>query len=496
VIIDGRQAAPGDLYVAVRGERFDGHGFCAQAVAAGATGVLIEKDAPVPATGDGTPIDAFVIAVPASAGVDGGRAALGAIARWHRRRWGAHPDAGPVIGVTGSAGKTTTKELIAAALSSLGRVHATRGSLNNETGVPLTLLGLQRYHDAAVIEMGMRGLGQIEYLARMAEPDVGVVVNAGIAHVGVVGSADDIARGKAELFACLGSEGTAVYPAGDARLESYAAGAARSSSFGVEAENPAADVTLVSYQLATRKGAADAAGADSVAGANLVIAAQGKKQGVFLRLVGVHNAINATCAVAAALAAGVDLEQAVIGLARARPADMRGEIIDIAGRRVLIDCYNANPASMSAALATLADLCASTQSAGVAVLGDMLELGDSAAGAHRDAGALASRLGIAVIALGELGAHMVEGAGGQRAADPPRATRAADPQRATRAADIESAARAALGRTRPGDWILIKASRGMRLERVVAAMRATAVPAAEPTIEPAAAPRPTRTEGP
>ncbi|HUH04920.1 MAG TPA: UDP-N-acetylmuramoyl-L-alanyl-D-glutamate--2,6-diaminopimelate ligase, partial [Kofleriaceae bacterium] len=183
VVIDGRAAATGDLYVAIRGERFDGHAFAAQAAAAGATGVVVEAGADAPA-------GVSVLRVADT------RVALGRIARIASRRWTRDAPDKRLIGVTGSTGKTTTKGLIAAALAPAGRVHATPGSLNNETGVPLTLLGLRPFHDYAVIEMGMRGLGQIAYLVDIAEPHVGVVVNAGSAHVGVVGSVEDIARGK------------------------------------------------------------------------------------------------------------------------------------------------------------------------------------------------------------------------------------------------------------------------------------------------------------
>jgi len=418
VIIDGRDAAPGDLYVAIRGERFDGHDFCGQAVAAGATGVLVEPGRGVP--------DAVVIERPDT------RVALGEIARDVRRRWGK-----PVIGVTGSTGKTTTKELLAAALASSGVPLATRGSLNNETGVPLTLLRLRRHFDFAVVEMGMRGLGQIRYLCDLAEPDVGVVVNAGVAHVGVVGGVDEIARGKAEIFERLPAHGCAVYPVDDARLAERARAAPRRITFGQRED---ADVRLVRYRAA------------GVAGADIELAAFGDARALRLPLVGRHNAVNAACALAAALAAGVELDAAIRGLANARPPRLRSELAVIAERHLLIDCYNANPTSTAAALDTLAELRGDGRA--VAVLGDMLELGDEAPAAHREAGRRAAAAGIHVIALGEHAPELLAGAGelGEAAGDP------------------DAAARAALALTAAGDWILVKASRGMRLERVVEAL--------------------------
>ena len=226
LVIDGRTAAPGDLYVAIRGASLDGHDFLAQAVAAGATGVVVAEDR----VGSGVPDlgDATVVAARDP------RELFGAVARFHRRRWGKK-----IVAVTGSTGKTTTKDLTAAALSPAGRVHRSAGSLNNETGVPLTLFGLRAHHDLAVVEMGMRGLGQIAELCAIAEPDVGVVVNAGVAHVGVVGSVEAIARGKGEIFKRLPPDGCAVLPAGDPRLAREAESAPRAASPSARSPAPA-----------------------------------------------------------------------------------------------------------------------------------------------------------------------------------------------------------------------------------------------------------------
>jgi murE/murF fusion protein len=426
VIIDGRIAAPGDLYVAIRGESFDGHDFCAQACAGGAAGLVVAAGrAPGGASAGVWRIE-----------VADTRVALGEIARAVRRRWGK-----PVIGVTGSTGKTTTKDLIAAALSAAGCPLASQASLNNETGVPLTLLRLRGHHDWAVVEMGMRALGEIEYLSGWAEPDVGVVVNAGVAHVGVVGSVESIARGKAEIFARLPAHGAAILPAGDPRLAEHAAAAPRRITFGDAAD---ADVRLLDYR------------AHGAAGSELHLGCAGREHRLVWRMVGRHSGLNAVCAVAACLAVGVPIETALAGLAGARPPRLRSQIAEIAGRHVLIDCYNANPASMTAALATLADLRGARTA--VAVLGDMLELGDDAEAAHREAGRQAGALGLVVVVLGDMRNAVVAGA------------REGGATKATAAADPEAAARAALAMTGAGDWILVKASRGMRLERVVDAL--------------------------
>ncbi|HTE52983.1 MAG TPA: UDP-N-acetylmuramoyl-L-alanyl-D-glutamate--2,6-diaminopimelate ligase [Kofleriaceae bacterium] len=434
VHFDGRRAAPGDLYVAIRGETHDGHDFCAQAVAAGATGLLVEE-------AQAGRVRAAVGDAPAIVAATDTRVALGAVARFHRRRWG-----GKLIGVTGSAGKTTTKDLTAAALGATMRVHASAASLNNETGVPLALLGLRRFHGAAVIEMGMRGLGQIAYLAGIAEPDVGVVVNAGVAHVGVVGSVEAIARGKGEIFAGLPPDGCAVLPSDDARLAAHAAAAPRRITFGERG----ADVELAGYRPVPAANGQPPA-------SEIELRAGGARVTARLALVGHHVALDAACAVAAAMAIGVAPEVAARGLAAARPPHLRGELAAVAGRNLYIDCYNANPASTAAALATLAELRGAGR--GLAVLGDMLELGDEGPAAHVEAGAQAARLGLAVIALGGERERI---AGGARAAGGAAWTEA----------DPAAAARRALAESGPGDWILIKGSRGMRLERVVAELQA------------------------
>lgn len=444
VVIDGRSAAPGDLYVAIEGERFDGHDFFRQAVENGASGVVAARGK--------APADLGTSAIE----VDDTTAALGALGRLARQRWAdARASAGrsaPLVGVTGSTGKTTTKSLMAAALGPLGSVLAPRGSLNNETGVPLSLLGLREYHAAAVIEMGMRGLGQIAYLVGLAEPTVSVVVNAGTAHLSELGTTDNIARAKSEIYAGIGERGgVAIAPASDERLLAPArASGARVITFGEADEDP--DVALLEYH-------------PTGGGADIVLAYHEQRVAGSLRMVGRHNGINAACAIAAALAAGVEFERAVAELPRAQPPEMRAEIRDVAGRKVMVDCYNANPQSMGAALATLTEVRGGHRA--IAVVGDMLELGDLADKAHREAGADAARRGVTVVGVGELGKLIVEGArdaGGD----------------AVVAEDPAQAAQLAFERTSLGDWLLVKASRGMRLERVVEAL-ARLTGAAAPT---------------
>jgi len=421
IVIDSRKAVTGSLYVAIKGETHDGHEFCAAAVETGAVAVMVEKlsDVTVPQIVVGDT-----------------RIGLGKIARHHRRAW-----PGKIVAITGSAGKTTTKELTRAALAASGPTLAAEGSLNNETGVPLTLLGLRLFHEYGVIEMGMRGAGQIEYLTKIAEPDVAVVVNAGTAHIELLGSTDAIAKAKGEIWLGLRDGGTIVRPIDDDRLGHLARThrpKARHVTFG-EAD---ADVTLIDYKPL------DAGGA-------LVLDVFGARHEITLHLVGRHAALDACAAIAAAHAAGASIADVLAGIGRARPPAMRGEVIELGGRKVIVDCYNANPASMAAAMRALAERAHGKQA--IAVVGDMLELGDHSPAAHRDVGTLARELGLGVIALGDQAGTVTAAFGdGGETADTPAL-----------------AAKRVLERTTPGDWILLKASRGMKLERVLDAIKET-----------------------
>ena len=435
-VIDSRAALPGALYVAVRGETHDGHRFCLDAVKAGATVVMVDREGKrwAPAAAPDLLAPELRSLPTAAIVVDDTRIALGKLARAHRRAW-----AQKLVAITGSAGKTTTKELTRCALAMTGTTHAAEGSLNNETGVPLTLLGLRLFHQFGVVEMGMRGAGQIEYLTKIAEPDIAVVVNAGTAHIELLGSTDAIAQAKAEIWLGLRPGGTVVLPAGDARLEYWAKQhqpTARHVTFG-EGD---ADVRLAEYRPTDAGGIAQ-------------LDVFGEKHELHLQLVGKHAALDACAALAAAHAAGASLSQALAGLARARPVSMRGEVIELGGRKVIVDCYNANPAAMAAALHSLAER--ARGGAAIAVLGDMLELGDHAERAHRDIGELAARLGIGVVALGDHAHHVVAAAGAQAELAPTH----------------RDAAERALARTESGGWILLKASRGMKLERVLDEMK-------------------------
>jgi UDP-N-acetylmuramyl pentapeptide synthase len=295
--------------------------------------------------------------------------------------------------------------------------------------------------------MGMRGLGQIDYLCQLAEPEIGVVVNAGVAHVGVVGSAEDIARGKSEIWSRLRPPGWAIFPHADSRLRALAI------EHGVPEERHA---TFGEGEGATVRIARVAA--RGTAGSDVEIRARGRSLRLRVPLVGRHNVENAACALAVAVALDVDLQAAARGIEHAAPPRQRSELTEIGGRHLLVDCYNANPTSMRAALDTLAELRGSHRA--VAVLGDMLELGASETDEHERVGRLAAKVGVdALVTLGDRARHVA------------RAASAAGLWQIVETNDPTQAARVVASWTEPGDWILVKASRAMRLERVIEAFR-------------------------
>jgi UDP-N-acetylmuramoyl-tripeptide--D-alanyl-D-alanine ligase len=428
VSIDSRTLKEGELFVAIRGDRFDGHDFVPDAVRRGAWGVLVERSA-LGARPDA--LGGVRNLIP----VDDTLRALQEMSLLHRRKFSL-----PVVGITGSNGKTTTKEMLAAILVRRGPVLKNEGNLNNHIGVPLTLFKLREQHRAAVIEMGMSGLGEIGLLARLAEPGVGVITNIGPAHLQFLGSTDTVAQAKGELLQGMRQDGTAVLNADDryfSTLRALFPGRVLSFGMGGRADVYATDID------------------QQEDGTAMTLHAPGGSVGVRIRTAGRHNVANALAAAAAAAALGVPQDEVKAGLEDFRPVAMRSELRVIRGMRVLADCYNANPASVAAALETLAAM-GGTRT--VAVLGDMLELGESAAGAHRDAGRTAAGLRIgAVITVGALGRLIAEGArAGGMAAD--RVREADTPSQA--AVMLRSIAQA-------GDMVLIKGSRGMKMETVL-----------------------------
>lgn len=433
VSTDTRTLTEGALFLAIRGPHHDAHDFLDRAISAGAGGLVVERPEAVPATFGSR----VVIAV------DDTTRALGALAAGHRA-----PFRGPVVAVTGSNGKTTTKEMCAAILEMAGPCLKTRGNLNNAYGLPLTLLERDARHSTLVVELGMNHRGEIALLAQIARPTIGVITNVGTAHIEYLGSREAIAEEKGDLVAALPAEGTAVLNADDPRVlaqASRSAASIRTFGLGVAADVRAEQMTALSpggfsFELVCDEGCAPV----RVAG------------------LGEHTVVNALAAATAALAAGARLGDVVEGLGQWRPMAGRMQPRSLAGGGLLIDdTYNANPQSMEAALRSLAARRGSQRT--LAVLGDMGELGESAADAHRRAGALAAALGIdLVFSLGEFAQEVRAGA----------AEGGMEGSRVHVAKSHEDLAERLQALLRPGDRVLVKGSRAAHMERIVEALGA------------------------
>lgn len=434
IAYDSRLVGAGQLFFALPGERVDGFAYAAQAAASGAAGVVVARTRGLPAGCEGVAVIA----------VDDPRLAMGDLARAVRAKFRGH-----VVGVTGSMGKTTTKELAAAALRPLGAVLRTPGSLNTEVGMPVTILSSTGDEAAWVLEMAMRGRGEIAYLADVAKPGVGVITNVSGAHLERLGSIEEIAHAKGELFAGLGPEGIAIMPADDPLIHAEAAPVASERRLVFDGAGRArlpVDVRVLEVIPA------------GAAGSVVRYAVRGKPLVVRLPLGGAHNARNAAAALGVALAVGVPLVDAARALETLELPPHRSAAVPAGGRVVLDDCYNANPDAVRAALASV--VASAGAGRAFAILGDMLELGPDAEDLHRAVGRDAGRQLAGLVAVGARAEAFVAGA---------REAGLATDRVAAAASPDEAAARVAAW-TVPGDWVLVKASRGMKLERAVEAL--------------------------
>jgi UDP-N-acetylmuramoyl-tripeptide--D-alanyl-D-alanine ligase len=426
--IDSRSLGVGEAFFAIRGHRLDGHDFVADAASRGAACLVVHTvPDPIPA---GVPL---VL-------VEDTTKALGRLGAAHRRRFDL-----PVVAVTGSNGKTTTKEMIAAVLATRWRVLKPEGSFNNQWGLPLTLLRLTPEHEALVVEIGTNQKGEIAALTELAAPTVGVVTTVAAVHTEFLGTVEGVREEKSALVRGLGSEGHAVLNADDPRV----AGMARDTRARVTTYGRAA-------------AAAVRAGGDLVEdaeGLRFTLETAGRRQPVRLGFAGRHNVTNALAAAAAGVALGFELEEIARGLAAARP--VRGRCVwRRAGETLILDdTYNANPASVRAALETAAAHARGRRL--IVVLGDMLELGDVADEAHREIGRHVAAAGAAeLVGLGPRMRLAVE------------AARADGLAEARHMASFEDVVAHLLKRVAPSDLVLVKGSRGMRMERVADALAA------------------------
>ena len=426
---DSRTSRPGDLFVALTGDRFDGHQFLGDAFKKGAVAALVR----VGSSGydRSTAMDPVIE-------VEDTLRAFQDLAAHHRRRFVI-----PVVAVSGSNGKTTTKEMIGRVLSERFKTLVTSANYNNQIGVPQTLLGLTTHHRAAVIEMGISGFGEMTRLCEIAAPTHGVLTNIGPTHLATLGNIEGVARAKGELLQALPPTGTAILNADDAffhLLARWVKGPLLSFGFGAQAQ-----VRAVRVQV------------EGPASSSVSVVTPGRKDPFSLRLkiAGRHNIANALAAIAVGTALGIGVAAIRDGLGRYRSTAMRSELRRWRGVTILNDCYNANPASLRAALQWLAE--AKATSRGFAVLGDMLELGPEAAEMHREIGREIPSFADYLLTVGTLGAEIAAGA----------LAAGMKPDHVIPATAHDELAERLRTLARKGDVVLLKGSRGARMERVL-----------------------------
>ena len=426
---DSRSIAPGQLFLALKGERFDGHDFVTQAIEQGAAGVVMEKGyrPEIPAGKD-----------PALMAVTDTLKALGDLGNWWRRQ---HPI--PVTVITGSAGKTTTKEMAATILRQNALTLKNEGNLNNLIGLPLTLLLLQDVHRRAVLEMGMNHPGEIARLTEIADPNIGLITNVGRAHLEGLGTIEAVARAKVELLEKISEKGRVILNGDDALLMKEASRFRRDViTYGLERGHP---IRAEKIRSLGRKGI------------SFKLQCFGQSESVMLGVPGRQNVLNALAASAIAFCLDESLDRITQGLNRFKGIKGRFTISQLSGDVTLVDdTYNANPSSLKAAMDTVRDLVEDTGRV-IVYLGEMLELGEETLVAHLEAGHMVAELGPSCfVAMGEHARQMIEGA----------VSRGFPADRAVEVSSYEDMVQKIEKVMRTGDLILLKGSRQMRLEKV------------------------------
>ncbi|MBQ7595761.1 MAG: UDP-N-acetylmuramoyl-tripeptide--D-alanyl-D-alanine ligase [Clostridia bacterium] len=418
VSIDSRKVKKGEMYIAIAGERFDGHDFINSAVENGAAAVMSHKD-----------IECSVPVI----SVENTEQGFLKLASWYRELINPF-----VVALTGSVGKTTTKEMLSAVFSSERNTLKTEGNLNNQIGVPKTLMRLDDSIETAIIEMGMDGKGQISLLSRCALPDAALITNIGVSHLENLGSREGILAAKLEILEGLKPDGKVFLNGDDPLLMSAHIDDHQVIYYGI-------NNSMCRYKAVDIK-------SDNLS-TEFDIVWDDKKQHITLPTIGIHNVYNAAAAFAAGVEHGISPENAAKGLASYAPSGMRQRICQKGGVTFIEDCYNASPDSVRAALNTLESISAKRK---IAVLGDMLELGSVSEEAHRKSGILAAKKGIdAVFTFGERSLLTAQKAAEMGVGKVESFT------------EHKALADALNGYIRPGDAVIFKASRGMKLENVI-----------------------------
>jgi UDP-N-acetylmuramoyl-tripeptide--D-alanyl-D-alanine ligase len=428
---DSRQVSKGNLFVALKGEKFDGHDFVRTVMKQGAAGVLAQDEEKIS--------QALLDKAIAVIKVADTLTALGDLAHEWRRRFSI-----PVIGLTGSSGKTTTKEMMAAIIGRKKNILKTEGNLNNLIGLPQTIFRLTREHELVILEMGTNTRGEIKRLTQIAMPDIGLITNVGPAHLAGFGSMDVVRDEKSDLFLNLSPSGIAIINLDDNAVTIAAERwTGRRITFSM---SPNADVTVNDIER------------NGVKGVRFNLVVGGSTQKVEMKIAGLHHVHNAMAAAATAIAVGIDLKTIVEGLAEFRPFSGRMEMIRLHnGAFLLDDSYNANPASVREALMTLKDL--KVHHNGYVFLGDMLELGEEAGEMHRKIGMLIATIGVNALFLqGDFSEITAAGAmeGGLLA------------ENIFFLSEKEKGIVYLKKHLKKGDWILVKGSHGMKMERIAA----------------------------
>lgn len=440
VSIDSRTIKKGDLFICLRGENFDGHHFIKEAVGKGAAGVVIREGYPLADSLTNSEIRSIPFL---SAGDT--LNALQELARYYRGKFSL-----PLIGITGSNGKTTTKEMLWHILSRKYAVLRNEGNLNNHIGVPLTLFRLTPSHHAAIIEMGISARGELTRLCQIADPTAAVITNIGPTHLEKLGRIENVAEAKGEILSFIKADGICILNRDDTFFDVFKSMTqCRVLSFGMSSHAdvytefadialPGKSAEMMTFRLTCPTGQAP----------------------VSMQVIGLHNLYNALCAAAAACAMGADLEDIRQGLEKFTPVNMRSAIENVGGIYILNDTYNANPASMVAAVDMLKSLKEGKQK--FVVQGDMLELGENAATAHRDLGIYIAGVGIdGLISVGEFAEYVAEGATGAGMSG----------DRVIVCRDNVQTLEKIKEWLHKGDLLLVKGSRGMKMERIIEGLK-------------------------